>query len=216
MGFFEKLDPRIAKYSSWLVLIFAFFFIFIIPFFPIGLHQIIGSVFYSLLFFTAIFTLETGRKFLFLVAIFAFITQWIAEGIDAPLMHYISNIVNILFFQIIVFKMIIQIAKSKKADAGVIFEAINGYLMMGIMFVTWIIIAMLYDPNSFNFNIKDPSIQDFTYFTFVTMTTLGYGEITPVLPYAKSLSILIATSGQIYVAIIIAMLVGKYASNQND
>ena len=216
MGLFEKLDPKITQYSRWLLLIFAFIFIFITPFFPKDLHRILGSVFYSLIFFTAIFTLDTGRKSLFIVAVVAFITEWVAERIDASLIHYISLLVNVVFFQIIVIKLIIQIAKSKKADAGVIFESINGYLMMGLMFVTWIAVAMLFDPNSFSFPVENPTTQDFTYFTFVTMTTLGYGEITPVLPFAKSLSILISTSGQIYVAIIIAMLVGKYASRQSE
>lgn len=216
MGLFEKLDPRISKYSSLLLLIFAFFFIFIIPFFPIAWHRVLGQIFYSIIFFTAIFTLDNGRKPLFLVAIIALITEWITNWINASFLNYLSLLVNIVFFQIIVIKLIIQIAKSKKADAGIIFESINGYLMMGLMFVTWIAIAMLYDPASFNFNVEVPTTQDYTYFTFVTMTTLGYGEITPTVPFAKSLAILIATSGQIYVAIIIAMLVGKYAANQND
>ncbi len=216
MGLFEKLDPKITKYSSWLLLIFIFTFIFIIPFFPKDQYRFIGSVFYSLIFFTAIFTLDTGRKLLFFVAVIAFISEWIAENFDASLIHYISNLVNVIFFQIIVIKMIIQIAKSKKADAGVIFKAINGYLMMGLMFVTWVAVSMLYDPGSFNFSVENPTATDFTYFTFVTMTTLGYGELTPVAPYAKSLSILISTSGQIYIAVIIAMLVGKYAASQKD
>jgi hypothetical protein len=50
----------------------------------------------------------------------------------------------------------------------------------------------------------------------VTLNTLGYGEITPTVPFAKSISILISTSGQIYIAVIIAMLVGKYAGSQKD
>ena len=215
MGLFEKLDPKITKYSNLLLLIFAFFFIFIIPFFPVEWRHVLGQVFYSLIFFISIFTLNSWRKPLFIVAVIAFITEWISEWIDASVLHYFSLFVNVIFFQIIVIKLIIQIAKSKKADAGVIFESINGYLMMGLMFVTWIAVSMLYDPGSFNFSVENPTAPDFTYFTFVTMTTLGYGEITPAVPYAKSLSILISTSGQIYIAVIIAMLVGKYAANQN-
>ncbi len=152
MGLFEKLDPINTNYSNWLLLIFAFIFIFITPFFPKDLHGITGSVFYSLIFFAAIFTLDTGRKSIFFVAVIAFITEWVARQFDISLVDYISNLVNVIFFQIIVVKMIIQIAKSKKADAGVIFESINGYLMMGLMFVTWITVAMLFDPTSFNFN----------------------------------------------------------------
>jgi voltage-gated potassium channel len=44
----------------------------------------------------------------------------------------------------------------------------------------------------------------------VNYTTLGYGDILPQLPFAKSLAILMSVSGQIYLAVIIAMLAGKY------
>ncbi|MEZ5199056.1 MAG: potassium channel family protein [Bacteroidales bacterium] len=73
---------------------------------------------------------------------------------------------------------------------------------------------MLYDASAFKFETNDPTAMDYVYFTFVTMTTLGYGDITPELPFAKSLAVLICTSGQIYVAVIIAMLVGKYAGDK--
>lgn len=216
MGLFEKLDPKIAKHSNILLLIFVFFFIFIIPFLPASWHHTSGLVFFSLIFFASIFTLNSGRKTMFTIAVVAFLTEWITDWIDMPVLNYISLLINIIFFQIIVIKLIIQVAKSKKADARVIFESINGYLMLGLMFITWIAIAMLYDPSSFNFPLENPTAQDYTYFTFVTMTTLGYGEITPAVPFAKSLAILISTSGQIYIAVIIAMLVGKYAGSQNN
>lgn len=178
MGLFEKLEPRITKYSDWLLLAFTFFYIFIIPFFPIEWHQVLGKVFYSFIFFTSIFTLNSGRKPLFFVAVFAFITEWITSLISASHLNYISLFVNVIFFQIIVIKLIIQIAKSKKADASVIFDSINGYLMLGLLFVTWVAVASLHDPASFYFTIENPTIQEITYFVFVTMTTLGYGEIT--------------------------------------
>jgi hypothetical protein len=145
------------------------------------------------------------------IALVAFFTEWISNWIDLPLLNYVSLLTNIIFFQYIVIRMIIQIAKSKKADAGTIFESINGYLMMGLMFTTWVGVAMFYDPTAFNFPTSDPASIDFAYFTFVTMTTLGYGDISPQLPFARAISIMISTAGQIYIAVIIAMLVGKYA-----
>jgi hypothetical protein len=215
MTLFDKVDRKISSISNRLLLIQVFIFIFIIPFFPQGWHQTLGQVFFSLIFFTSIFALNSARKTMFTIAIVAFVTEWITEWIHMPLLNYLSLLTNILFFQIIVIKLIIQIAKSKKADASIIFESINGYLMLGLMFTTWMAISMLYDPAAFNFNTDHPTAQDYTYFTFVTMTTLGYGDITPQLPYAKSLAILISTTGQVYVAVIIAMLVGKYAGSQN-
>jgi len=58
--------------------------------------------------------------------------------------------------------------------------------------------------------------HDFIYFSFVTMTTLGYGDIIPVSSLAKSITILVSISGQLYLAILVAMLVGKLLSNPDS
>ena len=88
---------------------------------------------------------------------------------------------------------------------------------MGLFYTIWVVILNKIQPNSFNgLDSVTSSLQDVLYFTFVSLTTLGYGDVTPNLPLAKSLSILIAISGQLYVAVIIAMLVGKYASVSKD
>ena len=67
------------------------------------------------------------------------------------------------------------------------------------------------------YSIPGPlSIMEAVYFSFVTMTTLGYGDIAPVASEARSLSILLSITGPMYVAILIAMLVGKYISGKSD
>ena len=63
------------------------------------------------------------------------------------------------------------------------------------------------------------STGDFIYYAFVTYSTLGYGEMLPLIPVAKSLATLAAVTGQIYLTVIIAMLVGKFlgqAQQSND
>jgi len=55
-----------------------------------------------------------------------------------------------------------------------------------------------------------PQFSDYIYFGFVTLTTLGYGDVTPVSPMARSMAVLIAITGQLYMTILIAMLVGKF------
>ena len=74
-------------------------------------------------------------------------------------------------------------------------------------------------PNAYNVNFSlniaaeelEP-VQDTIYYTFMTFTTTGYGDIAPTHPFSKSLAVLISVCGQLYIAVIIAMLVGKYAS----
>jgi len=73
---------------------------------------------------------------------------------------------------------------------------------------------LLYDfyPNAFIFpeRIAQPTFTDFLYFSFITMATVGYGDITPAIAQTETFAYLLAVTGQLYVAIIIAMLVGKY------
>jgi hypothetical protein len=90
---------------------------------------------------------------------------------------------------------------------------------MGIVFTLMVALVMLYQPNGFNLPAAKSAVEqgsplsDYFYFTFVTFATLGYGDIVPKTPCAKSLATLIAVVGQLYLATIIAMLVGKYASS---
>ena len=72
-------------------------------------------------------------------------------------------------------------------------------------------------PGAFSFQADEmgsfqAKFYDQLYFSFITMGTVGYGDLLPKTPFAKSFSTLIGVSGQLYMAIVIAMLVGKYAS----
>ena len=63
----------------------------------------------------------------------------------------------------------------------------------------------------------DPrSDSSWLYFSFVTLTTLGYGDITPVSATARSLSFMQAVAGQFYVAVLVAGLVSAYISDRRD
>lgn len=55
---------------------------------------------------------------------------------------------------------------------------------------------------------------DFIYFSYVTLTTVGFGDITPVHPFAKSFTILISIAGQLYLTILIAIVIGKYLASE--
>jgi hypothetical protein len=118
--------------------------------------------------------------------------------------------------------LIIQIAKAKDVTIRVLLESISVYLLLGISFSIIVSLLESISPNSFNFNkISDPIHSnylyniDYMYFTFVSFTSTGYGDYLPLTPTAKSLSILISIIGQLYIAIIIAMIVGKYLNKSN-
>ena len=141
------------------------------------------------------------------------IAQGLFKLFDMPVVAAISKFLNFLFFSFIVISLIRQIASAHDVTKHVILKAVNGYLLMGLVFTFLIGLMIQFDPMSFNFSSDGESnLHDSMYFGFVTFATLGYGDLLPVKPYAKSLSILIAVCGQLYVAVIIALLVGKFSS----
>ncbi len=97
-------------------------------------------------------------------------------------------------------------------------EAINAYFLLGIIGSTLFkIVYQLLPGTSFRIPVENlmPNV-DFIYFSFVTLTSVGYGDITPIDPVAKSLAIFLGVVGQLYLALTIALLVGKYLSAKQE
>ena len=81
---------------------------------------------------------------------------------------------------------------------------------------TFIIAHWIADAYSFSSKeaLAAPSnMSDFIYYTFITYTTTGYDDLLPVIPLSRSFAVLVAACGQLYIATIIALLVGKYTSD---
>jgi hypothetical protein len=201
------------------LLLLAITIIFIIPVLPADLHAILYNFAFIALFIVAVLAMETQRNTMLWIAITACIAELIAYQYDLLYVVAISFGINVVFFIIIVGKMILQIARTKEVTPRVILESINGYLLLGLIYTFFVAFIMAFFPEAYNFSwIGDQDFRqvshfsDYAYYAFVTFTTLGYGDIVPQIPLTKALAILISTSGQIYIAIIIAMLVGKYAS----
>ena len=107
---------------------------------------------------------------------------------------------SFFFFNLfIVVLMVRHIAQSKKVNFTIILNSINGYLLIGILGAVLLIMAellqkFLYHLNTGAINFAGGIAQgfhDFLYFSFVTLTTLGYGDVTPVSAFAKSVTLII-------------------------
>lgn len=152
-----------------------------------------------------------------IAALGSFVIMWLSYFLHLSLLESVSKLAVVLFFIIIVLKLLIQIAGSKEVNSTIILESISGYLLMGVMFTFLSVFVSLIDPSSFYFpGGGNPNPSDLMYFSFVTLTTLGYGDILPILPQARSLALLIAVSGQLYLTIVIAILVGKFLISRSN
>jgi voltage-gated potassium channel len=204
-------------YWSSVLLLEIFFLLFITSFFPENWQPVLFPVIYSALYLTAAAGLEKNRKSMFWIASLLLIAQVVFKLFNMPVIEAVSKLLNFTFFSFIVVSLIRVISSAHQVTKRVILEAVNGYLLLGLVFTFLIELMIQFDAGSFNFSStgKD-TLHNSMYFGFVTFATLGYGDLVPLKPYAKSLSILIGVSGQLYVAVIIALLVGKFSSQSNE
>jgi hypothetical protein len=120
-------------------------------------------------------------------------------------------LVSAMIFTYITFVLIHQIARTKKMDSYILVEAVNGYLLIGLISVILNSLILLVDKNAINFE-STPSLSDIIYYSYINLTSIGFGEIVPKSQIARKISIFTGISGQLYLAIIIALIVGKFSS----
>jgi hypothetical protein len=119
---------------------------------------------------------------------------------------------TVLYIYIVVL-LVINLLSYRVITADLIYCAISTYFLIGVMWAGIYIVLEGIFPGSFS-GLSE--IADLVYFSFVTLTTVGFGDITPQSILAKRLAIFEAAIGGIYLAVIIAMLVGRYMSMQAE
>ncbi|HEX6234409.1 MAG TPA: ion channel [Jiangellaceae bacterium] len=98
-----------------------------------------------------------------------------------------------------------------------ILAAVCVYVIMGGFFGATFSILEIAQPGSFDdpqLAGQSPAWQQLMYYSYVTIATLGYGDIYPVTPWARSLASLEAVVGTLFLAVVIARLVGVWASER--
>jgi hypothetical protein len=129
----------------------------------------------------------------------------------------VGMIAGVLFTAVVITSVMVFMFESEEVNKETIYAAILLYLLIGLMWAFIYTFLELVEPASFNIDLSRPEgyLLVFQYFSFVTITTLGYGDVTPVTEVAKAFAVLEAVVGQLYLVIIVAWLVGTYKSNKN-
>ena len=125
---------------------------------------------------------------------------------------------KILIVSITIVELFREIFKTKIIDSHIISSAISIYVLVGIFWYLLFMFLLMIDPDSFdirNFNPEMVSI-DMIYFSFTTLTTLGYGDITPVSYTAKMWSITEAMMGVMFLAVMISRVVSLFGSKNKN
>jgi hypothetical protein len=109
------------------------------------------------------------------------------------------------------------VVKSKEVTIGEIFALINCYLIMGFFWALLYTLVEGFSPGAFSISEKlTRDMDSFIYFSFSTMTTVGYGDMVPHSILAQRLSVTQAIFGQFYFALVVAYLLNKLFQQRTE
>jgi voltage-gated potassium channel len=202
--------------------------IVLILFFPLlSFHRVlIKSILLTAIIVFGTFSLDfvkRAQKILIISGTVTICLNWLDHFFPSHILDLFFYFSFFFYNLFIVVFLVRHIAKSEKVNVTIIINSINGYLLIGILGAVLLAMAdilqkLVYHSDSVAINFAGGTPQgfhDFLYFSFITLTTLGYGDVTPVSSFAKSVTLIIAVSGQLYLTILVAMLVGKFLSIMN-
>ena len=189
----------------------------------IAVSTLIASILLTIVLLSAVFAVGGRDKKLDLAPLLAapaLFARWASYSYADDLVSTeVFRGTGILFFGFVVLQLLLFIIRAPRVDSEVLCAGITIYLMLGLF---WSLAYSLIDrlaPDSFVFNAgpaSGRSMQGFQalYFSFITLSTIGYGDIVPVSKLARMLAIVEAVTGMFYVSLLIARLVSLYSSNR--
>lgn len=170
------------------------------------------DIFFSIILFTSIYAVSDKKSTTLIAILLAFpklATLWIEGFISYTPVAFLDSIFGIAFIGYIIILILRHIFKQKEVTLETIYGAIVVYILIGLLWVFFYKLTEILHPGSFSMAADiAASKKTMYYFSFITLTTLGYGDITPVSDQAKSLAMLEAVVGQMFIAVLIARLVG--------
>jgi hypothetical protein len=153
----------------------------------------------------------------------AVVSRWAGSfwpGLVPPHIHPIASLVFIGFVE---YQLLHFIFRARRVNSEVLCAGISGYLLLGILWMLAYRVVSLLNPadaahpGAFSFNIAGATAHPLSrfeayYFSFITLSTVGYGDISPLSNGARTLAMTEAMTGTLYMAVLISRLVALYTS----
>ncbi len=175
----------------------------------------------TIILLTGVYAVSETRNHLIIATVFGLpwvIANWISMFIEMHMPGPTAISWGVLFFIYTTGIMFSHVIKGSKVTIQTFYGAIGVYLLIGLTYTSIYGLLELLSPGSINLKNFEGEMYPFKvteliYFSYVTLTTLGYGDIVPVSSYARSLAISEAVIGQLYLTILVARLVGLHISS---
>jgi hypothetical protein len=206
---------RVSMESMAALLLFLILNIFVVPFVESPdrvVERLIRDALLSLILLSGVMAVATDRRpFLVCatVATVAVLVRWGNWIFPTPETVALNDVAGLFSLGVLCAVLGMKVFRPGRAASDRILGAIALYALIGVVWAEAYQLINLHLPGSFNGTPTGNSSNRSTwiYFSFVTLTTVGYGDITPVAKAVKSLAIFEALIGQLYPAIVLARLV---------
>ena len=218
----QRHKQKLIKHKFLLVLISLVLFFLSNAFIEDRWAEYANMILLMLVVATSLLTLEGSRRYTLVLGVVLGIAAILISGftdmLSAPkYIQIIRLIILMVFFVVITGICLFSTLNKHPVTANVLYGAAVTYLLIGLVFANIFYLIDVTHVHAFNFrelNRTDSPWQIFTYYSFVTLTTLGYGDITPVSSIARTFAWIEAALGQIYLTILIAQLVGSFIAQR--
>jgi hypothetical protein len=209
-GAFRRFWGTDSSLSTLLALLVVLIFVVPILGFVGSRGRLVLDGVFTLLVVAGMAVVSRQTKALALVAgvgIVGLAIRWLGRLVPSPSLEIATAISSVASIVALIYIVIVQVFQDGPVNMRRIQGAIAIYLLLGLAWGEAYYALALARPGAFSIATSADEPASWIYFSFVTLTTVGYGDITPVAPVARSLAVLEALSGQLYPAILLARLV---------
>lgn len=181
-----------------------------------GIEAILLSLFYL----SAVLAVGTRKRtmiFSILLAVPAVLAKWLNHFRPELFPAHISLALGLVFLAFVIIHILRFVLLSRRVNSEVLCASIATYLSLGLLWALAYRLVAIVNPAAFAITVAEPgqsSMSGFAafYFSYVTLSTVGYGDIAPVSSVARMLAVTESMTGTLYVAVLIARLVALYST----
>jgi len=221
---FER-SPFLRRFSAIELLISLAALFVSFPFVE-SLHAsaLIESILLTIVLVSAVLAIAGRGRILIVAAVLALpalIGRWVNHYRPDLVPPEVFLVGGILFVLFVIGNLLRFVLHAASVNTDVLCASISVYLLLGLLWTLgyWLIAEIVPDAFAFNAStIADRSMKGFNgfYFSFITLSTVGYGDITPVSKVARMLAAMEAITGLLYVAVLIARLVALHGTQKSN
>lgn len=205
------------KYRFSILLVTLMSLLLIFPFldhFKLTGLRLLLDVFTTLILISSVHAVSENRRQLIMalsVILPAIVLGWGNQLFHVKISEIGATILQTIAFGFIAYHILRYALRGGRVDHEKVAAAVCVYLLIGVVWQDLYILVDILIPGSFSSAVLTG--KDYLYYSFVTLSTLGYGDISPVNGPARALAYTEALVGQLYLTILVARLVGLYIAH---